>query len=507
MSPDHSVLYLARLVLETTTPLSISSGNRDAAFDTLLVRDANGLPAIPGSSVAGVLRTLFAQEPLKPDCETVFGFAEGEDGMPSRVHVSWGAIHDATDRPVEGLHMGNAEERLRKDPILSTAATSSPVLRDHVRLHHRGAGDHQGKFDRTALHRGHRFSMEISLWSEGPDSPRATYDDEIWDTLLGLFNHPGFRLGGHTRRGLGAVKLVRAHQGRFDLTNGDDFARHAKLSNALADTTGLAPVIPKAQNPWLQCKLTLTPEEGWRFGQGDRSLTQDIEKNEQQKDPDLLPVTEACVRWDKKLAYLDEQPRVLIPASGVKGALAHRVAFHADCIGGDWASQDRCALGSQRKGLPPPHPVVAALLGYAKDKDNKEEEDTSTSAEEQRDRGRAGWLFLDDAWLDQTLDDRRDVHRQWHNAIDRFTGGVRNHVLYGEELVWRNTLNLTLRIDPRAEQANPEHSETMKEALHLALTDLTEGRLAIGGGSGKGHGYCQGSVEWSDGGTWIGDIR
>ena len=503
MTPEYPVLYLACIVLETTTPLSIASGNREGAFDTLLVRDANGLPAIPGSSLAGVLRSLFAGVPDMPNCETVFGYAEGNEGWPSRVHVSWGAIHDARDQPVEGLLLGEETKRLQDDPLLTSVAGVSPLTRDHIRIHHRGAGDDMGKFDRTALHSGHRFSVEVTFWSRGDHCSAAARDRDIWETLLSLFSHPGFRLGGHTRRGLGTVKVERVHQARFILYEAGDYGRYCALSNGLSKTEGLTELpVKERDHGWVSCSLDLQPEEGWRFGQGAEPLLKE------DKEANLLPVTEPRVYWDGNRGKLGPA-RVLIPASGIKGPLAHRVAFHYDCLTGDWATAERCKLDHPPGETPPPHPAVAALFGHAKNMDKKPDDQATSPEPEQQardntlpeqDRGRAGWLYVDDIYLDRGMDTRREVHRQWHNGIDRFTGGVRHHVLYGEELIWRNTLKLTLHLDPSAKSVD----KTCRDALCLALEDLCQGRLAIGGGSGKGHGYCEGTVKWSDNGAWIG---
>jgi len=53
------VLAVAQVALEALEPLSIASGAVDPLFDTVLVTDANGLPTIPGSALAGVLRTAY----------------------------------------------------------------------------------------------------------------------------------------------------------------------------------------------------------------------------------------------------------------------------------------------------------------------------------------------------------------------------------------------------------------------------------------------------------------
>lgn len=479
MTPEYPVVHLARLVLETTTALSIASGYREAAFDSVLVRDANGLPTIPGSSLAGVLRHLYGQLRGLPSACAVFGYADGDDGTPSRVHLSWACIHDSNDRPIEGLRMDSDEDALRADPLLGELIDAHPLTRDHIRIGHRGAGDDKGKFDRSAIHAGHRFSVECVYWSDGDESDQA-----VWTHLLSLFSHPGFRLGGHTRRGLGGIRPIRLYQSRFNLRDPADYSRYRTLSAAIGHTDGLAETdLPAADSDWITGTLVLHPDEAWRFGQGEAPLTRN------DKDADLLPVAEPRVFWDGPHGNLDP-PRVLVPASGIKGALAHRVAYHHACLRGDWATPDHVSAQNQK---PTVNPAVSDLFGQAKAKD---EEDTTSDA---KDKGRAGLIYLDDIYLDAG----RKVHRQWHNGIDRFTGGVRQHVLYGEELIWQNTLKLTLRIDPRARELNQES----RQALELALTDLCEGRLAIGGGSGKGHGYCHGEITWSDGGRWLGDTQ
>ena len=48
--------FLARLVIESKTPLNIGSGNKSIKTDSLVLRDVNGLPFIPGTTIAGLLR-------------------------------------------------------------------------------------------------------------------------------------------------------------------------------------------------------------------------------------------------------------------------------------------------------------------------------------------------------------------------------------------------------------------------------------------------------------------
>ena len=48
--------FLARIIIEAKTPLNIGSGVKGIKSDSLVLRDINGLPFIPGTTIAGLLR-------------------------------------------------------------------------------------------------------------------------------------------------------------------------------------------------------------------------------------------------------------------------------------------------------------------------------------------------------------------------------------------------------------------------------------------------------------------
>ena len=52
-----SQVIVARLVIECSSPMAVSTGGRDTGFDTQLVRDVNGLPLIPATLGGGCLAT------------------------------------------------------------------------------------------------------------------------------------------------------------------------------------------------------------------------------------------------------------------------------------------------------------------------------------------------------------------------------------------------------------------------------------------------------------------
>jgi CRISPR/Cas system CSM-associated protein Csm3 (group 7 of RAMP superfamily) len=72
-----------------------------------------------------------------------------------------------------------------------------------------------------------------------------------------------------------------------------------------------------------------------------------------------------------------------------------------------------------------------------------------------------------------------------HNKIDRFTGGTIDGALFSEELLYGGGFTLQGQIKRN------EQSKELLEAFKLALLDLAQGRLALGGGTTKGHGYFE----------------
>lgn len=477
MRSDYPILYLARVVLEAVTPLSVSTGSPDGVFDSALVRDANGLPSIPGTSLAGVLRHLWTETHVADDDERIFGFQRGATGSPSRLGVSWGALLDSTGRPAEGLLIGRAAEspqaaKRLEDPLFAKALATreAPDYRNRVRLSHRGAAADTGKFDRVVLPAGNRFAVELRLQAPAGDPGTD------WNDLLGLLVHPGLRLGGATRAGLGRVRCVALHQGRFDLTDKGQAATFLGLGRGLDDWTGLAAGQPPAAavQGWLTGHLTLQARGLWRIGQGIDDLEPGVAKP-----ADLLPVTEEQVSWTGRRGERTGR-MLLIPGASVKGALAHRMAFHAARFSERWSPDTGPA--DPADPADPAEPAlpeaVAALLGAVKDRGGGE------------DVGRAGCLFIDDAFA--AIEPER-IARLMHNAIDRFTGGVRDRVLYEEESLHGGSLAIEIALDLRRLERT-DHAQDARRALRAALDDLCRGRLALGSRTTTGNGFFTGEL-------------
>ena len=75
-------------------------------------------------------------------------------------------------------------------------------------------------------------------------------------------------------------------------------------------------------------------------------------------------------------------------------------------------------------------------------------------------------------------------------CIDRFTGAPMDGMLFSEAPLFGAKGKLELEI--LVERAKV--SAGAKKAFRAALDDLVKGRLALGAGANRGHGYFKGSI-------------
>jgi hypothetical protein len=243
----------------------------------------------------------------------------------------------------------------------------------------------------------------------------------------------------------------------------------------------------------------------WRIGQTGTPLRQPASAKE--LPPDMAPAHEQAVCYAGNMGALHGLGEAGVfkapfPASGLKGALAHRAEFHLNklrmkktCRWAEDLSDGEFASLVDKRGMD-------ELFGTLKDSDNK--------------TGRAGAVLIDDCYLTFSADNdklKERLGRIAHNSLDRFTQGVRLGLLFSEQTLYGSGegeivigLSVLTRIwDPRKGDKGGWRllDKDMREAFRLALKDLCAGRLAIGAGDGQGHGRCEGEVKWEDGGAWL----
>ena len=474
---DWLAFDVAYVTIEMLTAFAIGAGKDDGLFDSVFVADANGLPCIPGESLAGVLRHAVAgsNDPAKDEvCCKAFGFQARDEGQASLVRVSYAHVHNQADKPVPFISAVD-------DAVLRFLRAG--VGRDHVRIGGDGTAVDKGKFDVLLVPAGARFTFELMVSRNCPVS--------LAD-LVECLAQPHMRLGGKSRRGIGQFRLACVRVAHFDLQK--DLARYSKLSPNLPEAVESKDLkahlwegiptwraftkkeqltssrVTSDSAPWLHATLTLEPVGTWVFGGGARRSSQPRNSgadSTDEKDWERLPMCERRVVWNKGCGSVitQSESHFLIPGSSVKGALRHRTAYHARRLKGDWLNPQA------------PHDAMRPTA--------EETELFGSVKSENEEQGSPGRLLLSDTYLEQA-----PYEAQQHVSLDRFTQGPMDHVLFDELSLGKAKIKLELSL------LQPE-LESSRLALEAALEDLCHGRLALG--AGRGHGLFRGEIRWKDG--------
>lgn len=463
---------IARVTIELTSPLMIGTGGSTAFADNAVVTDANDLPAIPGATLAGVLRAAWRAAGHTPDHNELFGCQDGDEGDRSRLLVSWGAIHGADNVPVPARLPPGAVDA---DPVLADAR--GLILRDHVRIGHRGVVDGRGKFDRSAVRAGHRFTFELELDCFTEPAP----DDDTLRRLIDLLHHPAVRLGGATRAGLGAFTVARAVVRTFDLKRDLDayLELGAELRDAGGDLERYTPT-PRGAAGRRFC-LRLEPAEPFAIGGGDPDTwPRPKGRSREQSPPDLLPCREARIEWPDDRGRLGDA-HWCVPATAIKGALRHRTAFWLRALDEQWVGThlERPATHSDFDPWGPQAlPGIQRLFGHVHD------ERTGTGAQtDDTESGAPGRVLLSDARPAGAT-----PRTATHVSIDRFTGAPMDGHLFEDEALEGGTLDVELVLVDAPDDA-PE-----TKAFLRAVEDLCNERLQLGAGFGRGYGFFRGQL-------------
>jgi len=254
--------YLARIVFEAETPLHVGSGSSDLTLDAPVNCDANGLPQINGTSLAGVIRSYFDEKNDKEFINRIFGFQAKQGGAGSRLVVSNAHLIYEGGKVVEGLMTG---DEITKSEYLKAMQAYALPLRDHCRINEKGTVSGTGKFDNCVLPKGVRFVCELELTENNEDLSAD------WEKLLQVVSSDTFRVGGKVRSGLGRLKVHECFSKTFDFQESDDVKEYLAHSSSF----NKKPAWEKKKlqsdgksDKYLCYTLEIQPEDFFTFGSG-----------------------------------------------------------------------------------------------------------------------------------------------------------------------------------------------------------------------------------------------
>lgn len=442
--------FLARFVIEAKTPLAVGSGEKDITTDALVATDVNGLPYIPGTAIAGVVRSMIGEESAK----TFFGYqvpGESKKGKGSEIIFTEAKILNSKGEVVDGLNI----EAIDKDPLLKEY--KELPIRQHARISEKGVTVKGGKFDEQVVFAGTRFCFELEMVS-------VKEENNNFESVLSQINNKTFRIGSGTRCGFGEIEVVEMQRVKLDLSKPNELELYLdKSSNLSEDWNGWQrdENIEKEtlSTDWVEYKLSLQPEDFFLFGSGFGD-----------EDVDMTPVKARKVEWSNGCGKLSDK-MVLIPATSVKGALSHRVAFHWNKLNGYYVGNPEAKVGKDNF-------AVKTLFGSEGEKDGEGQL-------------RGNVIFSD-------IIEKRNVEDKIlnHVAIDRFTGGAMDGALFSEKTTYvrekDKPFEMTLLV---RKEVLDKKDKKVEQALEAALQDICKGMLPLGGGVNRGNGIFTGTLK------------
>jgi len=306
-------------------------------------------------------------------------------------------------------------------------------------------------FDNEVVYKGTRFVFELELKGNSEDK---TY----WNSILEQVNNPTFRIGSGTRNGYGSLKVIAVYSQVFDLQNEKDFESYINFNPSFNADINWNDAKPSelTSDKFTKYSLKLKPDSFFIFSEGFGD-----------DEADNRPLDEEIVVY--KNGEIDFEHQTVIPASSIKGAISHRVAFHYNRL-----TQQFADFGGGKTGFD--NEAVATLFGKA-GQDNKEKVVDA----------QAGLVFINDFYFsDEQVNNKKILN---HVAIDRFTGGAMDGALFSEKV--SNLLGNEFKFDVFV-QYNTE--DEILKSLESALVDICKGLLPLGGMTTKGHGMFTGKL-------------
>jgi CRISPR/Cas system CSM-associated protein Csm3 (group 7 of RAMP superfamily) len=450
--------YIARIEMEASTPLMIGSGEASLVTDALVCKDQNNLPMIPGTSLAGLLRGFMPNS-------SFFGEAKG-DRKNKNLEIKGSRL--VVSSAVLKLNAHSVSEGLMEVPLAIQEKFNKLPVRQHVRITSKGAADtaNHGLFDNEVIHKGLRFVFELELRFRKETTENTTEESQFWYQLLLNLYSKDFRLGQGTRKGYGELKVLNIHQQQFNLKN--DLDAYLAIEPSLASIQGLNKITEAELKSKLDnkennddtsldvYKLTLRPDSAFGFfmfsqGSGDN------EADNKFKEEEVATYQNSTIEFKKTK---------MIPASSIKGAIAHRVCYHYNKLKKRYA-------GSPEASTTDNNEAVLALFGQ----------------KAQNNSGARGKVIINDYHFEENFQLVEKIFN--HVAIDRFTGGGVDGALFSEKGLAINQTQ-TLPLEIFVEKSAYQNDQDIHTALNKTLEDLCSGLLPLGGMTTKGYGIFVG---------------
>lgn len=482
-------------ILVTETPLHVGGFGTSSDTDLPLAQNGKGEWYIPGTSIAGVLRSWSEMNFGEVSTDEIFGWKS--------------RTSDKGKRPEDLGHNKHASFFLVEDATVTLPDALSIEIRDGVRIDRfYGTAGNKAKFDQAILPRGSRLDVEMIVEINKEESSPST--KALVGHMLDALVRGKIRLGAAHTRGLGRLRLLndsslsikQQELVGFDAIINMLEGKSADLSINDLKKDGIVPEPP----------AELTLEIHWK-----PRLPVMVKAGYDGVGVDVLPLVSG---FDNNTVSL------LLPGSSLKGALrshAERIVRTVLAL----PLQDR-QNGHEQMDVP----LVNELFGIGvKSKEERAAADAphlglgalsvdDCYAEEAYAMSPGEWSEVEVAGAEKeksskeweltkkltTLKSTSRFKMEHHVAIDRWTGGASEGALYSVltpvGILWAP---IRLSVDLSRIDESTRSAATM--LLFLTLRDVAENRLPFGFATNRGMGELEVETITITGEALTGNLR
>lgn len=484
--------------LTARTPLHIGTGRDTATSDDLLCRDARGRLLIPGTALAGALRSIATRLAPRFEDKVCAALSDDENKPCDCAACRLFGTVNLPDEDRRDDEQGNGESEQPKAYaasllIYDAVLESQPdlAIRDGVGIDRvTGAAAERIKFDFDVLPACTRFDLRIEIAVPLDETARHLLAATLaeWQAGRGA-------VGGRVARGLGAFKLTDVRFTHRDLNDTAELMQFLRAKSPWEAVTGdaawLDTTVAAVRQHVRPCQHNDHPvARSWALAEFTLEaigpfLTHDLTQAGR-SGFDHAPV---------KARYTLDDPPVL-PGSSLRGALRSYAERIARTIATIQAAQSDNSATHFRQHCPACNPLtakteyeVASCNSFIKKIPKRERDQLERQGAD--DKLCLACRLFGSPWNGSRLrveDAPLKAGTMPHIkvldflAIDRFTGGGRDSAKFDAVVLWRPQFSVRILLE------NPEPWEL--GWLALVLRDLHEGLFTVGFGRAKGFGHC-----------------
>lgn len=484
--------------LQLRTALHVGTGEGTEIADDLLRRDARGRLLIPGTAIAGALRSMATRIAPRLEGQRLCQAIDDPENYDAKKACQCLVCRLFGDvNPQEDEDAATSARILVYDAALEVAPPLH--IRDGVgidRVAGAAARRERIKFDLEVLPAGTAFNLRIEI-------DRHLQDDQALQLLAATLAewHEGRGVvGGRVSRGLGAFVLANPQFIKRDLNQPTSLMkvlRQGPWDGAEGDTTWIRNQVAAARTELIEWKgnKEMPVARSWAIAEFTLAAVGPFLTH------DLVQAGRSGFDHAPILATYQTGDRPVLPGSSLRGVLrsqaeriARTLATHAA-----WGDEAKTSSARQTDFLatcPACNPLTtktddptASCNSFIKTLDSRERRHLEQQGAE--DKLCLACRLFGSTWNGSRLrvEDAPFVGESVSYkvldflAIDRFTGGGRDSAKFDAAVLWKPRFRVRLFLE------NPQPWEL--GWLTLVLHDLNDGLATVGFGRAKGFGECR----------------